>query len=192
MPRFTIFYLEARKKIVSSIMDIDTFDIFDLFGEEIYCSICLETVKEGERTMVVQKCKHGFHHKCLDSWLKNKDSCPNCRSVVQIEISEMDRVLISWMLCDWILQTYPNKLTFYAKKNNLRTFIQGFRWNNVRPFPIDMASLSSLRRMKAQLKEKQRELAVPSPLQSLTIRRNARLHEISEQVAAQLQQFSQQ
>jgi CRISPR/Cas system CMR subunit Cmr6 (Cas7 group RAMP superfamily) len=47
--------------------------------------------------------------------------------------------------------------------------------------------------MKAQLKEKQRELTVePNPLQFLTIRRNVRLREISEQVAAQLQQFSQQ
>ena len=172
-------------------MDIDT---FDLFGEEIYCSVCLENVTEGERTLLIKKCQHGFHQKCLDPWLGTNESCPNCRSVIRIDvlISEMDRVLISWMLCDWILQTYPNKLSFYAKKNALRTFIQGFRWNNVRPYPIDLASLSSLRRMKAQLKEKQRELTVePSPLQFLTIRRNVRLREISEQVAAQLLQFSQ-
>lgn len=171
-------------------MDIDS---FDLFGEELDCSICLEPVKESERVMMIQKCKHGFHQKCLDPWLSTHDSCPNCRSLVRLEeeISELDRILLTWMLCDWILITYSTKERFYAKRNALRTFIQGFNWKGVRPFPIDISSLSSLRQMKMILKEKQRNLQDPTP-RYLTIRRNARLREISEQVAARLQQFSSQ
>ena len=172
-------------------MDIDS---FDLFGEEFDCSICLEPVKEGERTMTIQKCKHGFHQKCLDPWLVTHDSCPNCRSVVRLElpISELDRVLVTWMLCDWILLTYSTKERFYVKRNALRTFIQGFHWKGVRPFPIEMTSLAALKRMKAQLKVKQRSLQEEPTLQFRAIRRNARLREISEQVAARLQQFSSQ
>lgn len=166
-------------------------EIYDLFGEEIYCSVCLEHVKEGERTLMIQKCHHGFHQKCLDPWLSTNDSCPNCRSIVRLEerISETDRILVSWMLCDWILRIYPTKERLYTKRNALRTFIQNFNWNGIRPYPIDISSLSSLKRMKAQLKEKQQDLQEPIP-RFQAIRRNARLREISEQVALRLQQFS--
>jgi len=172
-------------------MDIDS---FDLFGEEFDCSICLETIKEGERTMTIQKCKHGFHQKCLDPWLSTHDSCPNCRSLIHVEvpISELDRVLVTWMLCDWILLTYSTKERFYTKKIAIRNFIQGFNWKGVRPFPIEITSLAALKRMKIQLRVKQRLLQEEPTLQFQAIRRNARLREISEQVAVRLQQFSSQ
>lgn len=170
-------------------MDIDS---FDLFGEEFDCSICQESIKEGERTMIIQKCRHGFHQKCLDPWLTTRDSCPNCRGIVRLEetISELDRVLVTWMLSDWILRTYSTKERFYAKKAALRSFIQGFTWKGVRPFPIEMTSLASLKRLKAQLQAKQRVLQEEPTLQFRAIRRNARLREISEQVAVRLHQFS--
>lgn len=42
------------------------------------CSICQEDykVKEYKREL---KCKHTFHKKCIDKWLKTKLSCPFCR-----------------------------------------------------------------------------------------------------------------
>ncbi len=43
-----------------------------------YCSVCQEDykVKEYKRELI---CKHSFHKKCIDKWLKNNLSCPFCR-----------------------------------------------------------------------------------------------------------------
>ena len=38
------------------------------------CSICLEEVFN-----VPVECGHVFHTKCINKWLKNNDTCPNCR-----------------------------------------------------------------------------------------------------------------
>jgi hypothetical protein len=149
-------------------------------------------MKEDERTFLLDICQHAFHKKCLDPWLVRNDSCPNCRTAIDmsVPISEIDRVHLSWVICDWILRTYLSEGSFYAKKNAIRTCIQGFKWNTISSYPIDLSSLSSLRRTRAQLKEKERELTVePSPLQSLAIRRTVRLREISEEVPLLLQQF---
>jgi hypothetical protein len=42
------------------------------------CSICQEDykLKEYKREL---SCKHIFHKKCIDKWLKNNLSCPYCR-----------------------------------------------------------------------------------------------------------------
>lgn len=42
------------------------------------CPICLDQFKEGtyKRTLV---CNHIYHKKCIDGWLKRKDTCPVCR-----------------------------------------------------------------------------------------------------------------
>ena len=42
------------------------------------CSICMESVNPG--TEVTQlPCKHWFHGECVQSWLKEHDTCPQCR-----------------------------------------------------------------------------------------------------------------
>ena len=41
------------------------------------CTICLEVVSETPL-----KCGHVFHKKCIKQWLKNNDTCPNCRTEV--------------------------------------------------------------------------------------------------------------
>ena len=42
------------------------------------CSICLCDFIRGDDVRVVPNCKHTFHAACLESWLKEKYSCPNC------------------------------------------------------------------------------------------------------------------
>lgn len=45
------------------------------------CSICLEPFVNNTK---VNKtiCGHMYHVKCIDNWLLNNNSCPNCRTVV--------------------------------------------------------------------------------------------------------------
>ncbi|EAR89777.2 zinc finger, C3HC4 type (RING finger) protein (macronuclear) [Tetrahymena thermophila SB210] len=45
------------------------------------CSICFLEI-ENKSSIYELECKHMFHSECLDTWLKNKNSCPNCRSKV--------------------------------------------------------------------------------------------------------------
>ncbi|XXG42771.1 hypothetical protein AAC387_Pa01g2964 [Persea americana] len=43
------------------------------------CPICLGEFMEGEKVRVLPKCNHGFHMKCIDTWLMSHSSCPTCR-----------------------------------------------------------------------------------------------------------------
>lgn len=38
------------------------------------CTICLENVNNSP-----MECGHIFHTKCIKKWLKENDTCPNCR-----------------------------------------------------------------------------------------------------------------
>ena len=41
------------------------------------CSICLEPLNNDN--VQCCSCGHCFHAKCIQKWLKNHDTCPNCR-----------------------------------------------------------------------------------------------------------------
>ena len=49
--------------------------------EEPDCTICLETVIEGEEIRVLE-CGHTFHRLCIDKWLVLQRYCPYCRTIV--------------------------------------------------------------------------------------------------------------
>ena len=46
------------------------------------CLICIENYKKGEFKRELPKCKHYFHKKCIDKWLKKKANCPICRDTL--------------------------------------------------------------------------------------------------------------
>jgi Ring finger domain len=54
-------------------------------GEEIDCSLCLETI-ENESSVYKLPCGHEFHsHKCMNDkniidWIQDHGTCPYCRS----------------------------------------------------------------------------------------------------------------
>jgi hypothetical protein len=41
------------------------------------CSICTEIILKNE--LMLTKCKHEFHKKCLNKWLESNGNCPLCR-----------------------------------------------------------------------------------------------------------------
>ena len=46
------------------------------------CLICIENYVEGQFKRCLPKCKHTFHKKCIDKWLKKNASCPVCRDIL--------------------------------------------------------------------------------------------------------------
>ncbi|KAI3781461.1 hypothetical protein L2E82_11476 [Cichorium intybus] len=48
------------------------------------CSICLGDFVDGEKVRVLPACNHEFHVKCVDKWLVEHKSCPNCRHSVAL------------------------------------------------------------------------------------------------------------
>ena len=51
--------------------------------ERIECSVCYEALGEGEYVRELPLCKHVFHKKCVDRWMKQDSermSCPLCRT----------------------------------------------------------------------------------------------------------------
>ncbi|KAI0504120.1 hypothetical protein KFK09_015068 [Dendrobium nobile] len=43
------------------------------------CPICLVEFADGEKVRVLPSCNHGFHVRCIDTWLSSHSSCPICR-----------------------------------------------------------------------------------------------------------------
>lgn len=47
------------------------------------CSICLESLQKTLR--IVTKCDHTFHKICLEDWMKENNTCPLCRVLLNTE-----------------------------------------------------------------------------------------------------------
>ena len=48
----------------------------------INCSICLRDISLFNRQVSVLNCGHFYHANCLNEWLDNELSCPECRAQV--------------------------------------------------------------------------------------------------------------
>ena len=46
------------------------------------CSICTEPLVQGDVVRVLMPCNHNFHVACIQPWLQDHDTCPNCRGRV--------------------------------------------------------------------------------------------------------------
>ena len=72
---FTIFFLQHK---------IELTYIRVVIGHNVphtTCTICLETFKEGDELRSIP-CNHSFHSHCINTWLSNHNSCPNCRHII--------------------------------------------------------------------------------------------------------------
>lgn len=81
------FTLLLRNKIAQIAVQQDA-----VLGGE--CSICLEDMSEGEKTIVLPKCSHRFHASCILQCTLRCWDCPVCRapiaSVEEIQSSLID------------------------------------------------------------------------------------------------------
>lgn len=77
--------------------------------QPIECSICLEDVQDNK---VFLACKHIFHMACLEPWREKSDSCPVCRTVIQIipnnPLTDLLSTIRSLYQLTEIASRYPN------------------------------------------------------------------------------------
>jgi hypothetical protein len=63
-----VMYREARKQRQAA-------------GEEAACcAVCLERYGDSDLIRVLPDCGHLFHRECIDPWLRQRPTCPVCRT----------------------------------------------------------------------------------------------------------------
>ena len=146
-------------------------ELFDLFGETGYCTICQDDLAEGERVRAVTECQHLFHAKCLDAWLVQKAECPLCRVVVSVETAvpavpatvqttraeeiaaQIQRYSLTYALMDGILRKFPSAAAYREMRHQVRTLVWNLVLSGTRPLPTDYS-------YRAQVEAKKRECTV--------------------------------
>ncbi|CAM0913976.1 unnamed protein product [Alopecurus aequalis] len=62
--------------------ELGTLPCHDFSSNGADCAVCLEVFAAGDRCRRLPRCKHSFHAKCVDPWLKKSRFCPVCRADV--------------------------------------------------------------------------------------------------------------
>ncbi|KAF4125268.1 E3 ubiquitin-protein ligase RNF115/126 [Geosmithia morbida] len=70
---------DALQKMVRKPVDAEMLGADD----KTECSICIDEMKLGDIAMFLP-CKHWFHEKCVVLWLKEHNTCPICRTPIEI------------------------------------------------------------------------------------------------------------
>ena len=62
------------------IFDRDLWEASDWAKEDASCSVCIESFEQGDDLRSLPTCRHVFHKECIDEWLAQHTTCPNCRA----------------------------------------------------------------------------------------------------------------
>ena len=79
-------YMSRSQQAIIDAASLSRIIFVSNFDEDGECSICMTTLKG--KSVKVTPCRHLFHSKCLRFWTegKEKDSCPNCRASLGLNI----------------------------------------------------------------------------------------------------------
>ena len=58
--------------------------IFESSNPEKECIICFEKMGDIECKL---NCNHTYHYNCIKEWVEKKNTCPECRSLVDPDVS---------------------------------------------------------------------------------------------------------
>lgn len=50
--------------------------------EHTVCPICLDAYNSKDKVLIL-KCSHLFHKKCLQKWIEKSINCPICRKIIE-------------------------------------------------------------------------------------------------------------
>ena len=101
-------------------------NIEDGINEEKLCSICCENLINGKK-IIHTSCEHEFHDKCLKEWLKNKDTCPNCRQIIHFEKKghKIDYLEFCKSMCQCLFNIAVFFIIIYIGKLFIYSFCRG-------------------------------------------------------------------
>ena len=132
-------------------------ELFDLFGEVGYCTICQDDLIEGERIRAINACQHMFHAKCLDEWFRRKLECPLCRVGIETldpvipvipVATDIERNALTYAVVNGILKKFPTAIGFFSQRQSSRILIANLSIDGIRPLPIDTSNRSALNGLK--------------------------------------------
>lgn len=151
----------------------DYTDLFELFGQELFCPVCQSDAEQGDRILEIHQCKHMFHEECLEPWIRQKGTCPLCRvsifgedhrrlfyraqllallNIVEQQILT-ERRMLTWILCDGILQRFTSANQFRDNREQIQQTIQDFALRNIRPLPIEFINRTRLTQFAGQIRQ---------------------------------------
>ena len=70
--RLTPAQIDAQSRIITYSANVDL--------DSATCSICAQEWQHGEEVRKLTRCRHYFHKSCVDTWLRDHNTCPLCRT----------------------------------------------------------------------------------------------------------------
>ena len=153
--------------------DIEDYtELFELFGQELFCAVCQGEAEEGERILEITNCNHMFHQTCLEPWLRQKGTCPLCRrsvlgenhrqflhrahllALLQIVEQQIlnERRILTWILCDGILKRLSTASQFQNERERCHELMNNFAIHSIRALPIEFLNRNRLSQFAGQIR----------------------------------------
>ena len=68
-----------------TIVDKEKIIVLPACNKQCECTICMTEEEECSSSTGELPCGHAFHTHCIQKWFNNKNTCPNCRAVVDVQ-----------------------------------------------------------------------------------------------------------
>lgn len=130
----------AWKKLHQVVLDADLEDD---------CAVCKDTMRRGEIIRVLP-CQHKLHKACVDPWLENNQTCPNCRCNMNCQVCRKlmtDKQTITSCGCGYPFHT---NCVEFCDKCQIR------RSQNRTPSPFPRVTIPGQHQLRRKRQRKQR------------------------------------